>query len=139
MYKVPYFHEIMTYIVQYVVFQVISLRKSWSASGNRTILNHSSTSTILKNIVFDDRTFFDCLCNDTYVLLHKQSKNVVVLPKSIFCNFVFSVCSNTRVAKINNMQLLEPTLHSLKIKFDAHTAQEIMEEKQGIVQQRNIF
>ncbi|XP_044053847.1 sperm flagellar protein 2 isoform X2 [Siniperca chuatsi] len=47
-------------------------------------------------------------------------------------DFSMFMKKDTSISKLNNFTRLEPTLHLLGISFDINTAQELMQEKQGV-------
>lgn len=47
-------------------------------------------------------------------------------------NFICAISHSTSISKLNNFTRLEPTLHLLGISFNINTAQELMQEKQGV-------
>lgn len=56
-----------------------------------------------------------------------RSLEVFIITKA---NYTFSY--STAISKLNNFTRLEPTLHLLGISFDINTAEELMQEKQGV-------
>lgn len=51
------------------------------------------------------------------------------------CNVNCAISYSTSISKLNNFTRLEPTLQLLGISFNINTAQELMQEKQGVATQ----